>query len=88
MLVNSLNFTFAFCNTAYYTNLEAKENKQGEVHIFLDKYSKNFQIHKVTIYIYIYIYIYKFERTNYDIHLSFLFQILRKFFSCACNMNQ
>ena len=29
MLVNSLNFTFAFCNTAYYTNLEAERKQTG-----------------------------------------------------------
>ena len=60
---------------------ELKETLQDEADIFQDTYFESSQIHLLTI-------MYRFERTNHDILLNFLFQNLYKLFLRARNLNQ
>ena len=55
-----------------------KKILQDQVHIFQDTSS---QIHQLTI-------MYRFEHTNYDILLNFLFQNLHKLFLRVHNLHQ
>ena len=51
-----------------------EESMQDQGYIFSVTYLENFQIQQLAI-------MYCFEHTNHSIHLSFLFQILHKFFT-------
>ena len=60
---------------------QLKEILQDQAHIFQGTYFKGYQIHQLTI-------MYRFEHTNHDIILNFLFQSLYKLFLRARNLHQ
>ena len=61
---------------------ELKEISQDQAYIFQDRYFESYQIHQLTI-------IYRFEDTNQENLLNFLFQNLHSFWVriiCISNM--
>ena len=58
-----------------------KEILQDQAYIFQDTYFLSSQIHQLTI-------MHRFEHTNLDILINFLFPYLRKLSLCARNLHQ
>ena len=61
--------------------LQLKEILQDQAYLYQDTYFKSPQIHLLTI-------MYRFEHTNHNILLNFLFQNLYKFFLRGRNLHQ